>query len=198
MIEPHIGWPEQLAQLRRRVEELRARGRPPPLRGDAGWVALARVREGARPLLESIVTAYAGLCPSGFPVVEDNRIEGPGGSIGVRFGPRHALFIALEHEARRKPVEAKPAGLAGALGVRMKRMPGDPLPPRDPHQPLELVVLGLRWDDDRGWVEVRRRLDPRWDPRVLREHFAAYLSGLNYDIAAGLLAGDDGDQGDGG
>jgi hypothetical protein len=66
-------------------------------------------------------------------------------------------------------------------------MPGDPLPPRDPQEPLELVVLGLRWDDDRGWVEVRRRLDPRWDAHVLAEHLTAYLLGLNHDIAAGLL-----------
>jgi hypothetical protein len=34
---------------------------------------------------------------------------------------------------------------------------------------------------------VRRRLDPRWDAATLQEHLTAYLVGLNFDVAAGLL-----------
>jgi hypothetical protein len=187
MADSAAAWEAELAGLRRRVETLRAAvGRPEPLVGAAGRAALARVRREARPLFEAVARAYDGLCPSGFPVLEDNGIAGPGGSIGVRFSPKHVFFVALEHAKKRPPAEPGPARLAGALGVRLKRLPGQPLPPPDPHARFELVVLGLRWDDDRGWVEVRRPLDSRWDQTMLQDHLTAYLLGLNYDVAAGL------------
>ena len=62
----------------------------------------------------------------------------------------------------------KPAGLIGALGVTRKRLPGEPLPPPDPNLALELTVLALRWDELRGWVEVRRRSTRRGRRRPCR------------------------------
>ena len=63
-----------------------------------------------------------------------------------------------------------------------KRLPGEPLPPPDPDVALELTVLALRWDESRGWVEVRRPLDPAWTPETLQEHLTAYALGFNYDV----------------
>ena len=114
---------------------------------------------------------------------------GPGGSIGIRFTAWHAFQFALENARRRKPDQPKLKGLAGSLDIRMKRMPGDPLPPRDPNDRFELSVLALRWDLDRGWVEVRRVLPAAWTGELLEEHFGAYLTGFVNDAAAGLLAG---------
>src|ERR671922_299807 len=105
---------------------------------------------------------------------------------GAGLTPRPASSSARDQPKTPRPAEPGPAGLAGALGVRLKRLPGQPLPPPDPHARFELVVLGLRWDDDRGWVEVRRPLDSRWDQTMLQDHLTAYLLGLNYDVAAGL------------
>jgi hypothetical protein len=184
-------WAAQLAAFRRQVEAQQQKlGNAAPLVGEAGSAALARVRGEAHPLLEAVVGAYSGLCAPGFPVLEDNGIDGPGGSIGVRFSPHHAIYIALERVQAPKKAEPKPSGLAGALGVRLKRMPGQPLPPPDPHARYELVVLGLRWDDARGWVEVRRPLDPRWDAAMLQQHLCGYLLGFNFDIVAGLPGGE--------
>ena len=50
-------------------------------------------------------------------------------------------------------------------------------------------MLGLRWDEDRGWVEVRRPLPPRWDLAMLRDHLTAHLIGLNYDLLAPVSSG---------
>lgn len=137
-------------------------------------------------MLEIVATSYADLCPAGYPQVEDNEIEGAGGSIGIRFSAWHAFFLALQRAPRPKKTEPKPSGLAGALDIRMKRMPGDPLPPPDPNVRLELVTLGLRWDPERGWVEIRRVLPQAWKIFMVEEQFDAYLAGLNYDLAAGL------------
>ncbi|MGH2367726.1 MAG: hypothetical protein ACRDI2_05955, partial [Chloroflexota bacterium] len=190
MDSPTAPWEEQLATLRHRADDLRrSSGHPQPLRGPAGPAALARLREVIRPLLDGVAAAYEALCPPGYPSVEDNGIEGPGGSVGLRFSRWHAIFFALEHAPKKKAAEAKPAGLAGALGVVPKRLPGEPLPPPDPNAETELTVQLLRWDEGRGWVEVRRPLHPRWTLEMLQEHLVAYLIGLNYDLTAGLPAG---------
>ena len=52
-------------------------------------------------------------------------------------------------------------------------------------------MLALRWDEGRGWVEVRRPLHPRWRPETLQEHLVAYLLAFNYDVAAGALGADE-------
>ena len=52
-------------------------------------------------------------------------------------------------------------------------------------------MLALRWDEGRGWVEVRRPLHPRWSPETLQEHLVAYLLAFNYDVAAGALGADE-------
>jgi hypothetical protein len=118
--------------------------------------------------------------------MEDNGITGPGGSLGLRFSAWHAFHVAFENARKPKSEEPKPAGLAGALDIRVKRMPGDPLPPRDPQDRFELSVLALRWDADRGWVEVRRVLPAQWGPEMVAELLEAYLTGFAYDVAAGL------------
>jgi hypothetical protein len=184
-------WAAVLATLRRRVDALRRDGaRWRPLRGEAGPEALARLRREARPLLEAMGEAYRDLLPPGYPALDDNGIAGAGGSIGLRLSRWHAVFFALEHVKQKKAPPPKPAGLIGALGVTRKRLPGEPLPPPDPNVELELTVLSLRWDEARGWVEVRRPLDPAWTGQTLQEHLTAYALGFNYDVAAGLLGSD--------
>jgi hypothetical protein len=178
---------ERLAALRARAEALREVQRAgQPLRAEAGQQALAAARTAARPLLAAVVDAYHGLCPPGYPVVEDNRIEGAGGSIGVRFSRWHAFFVSLDNVRKRKPEEPKADAVARAAGVRLKRLPGEPLPPPDPNVTLELATQALRWDDDRGWVEMRHVLPSNWDPAMIEEHLAGYLIGLNYDLGAGI------------
>jgi len=185
------GWAGALATLRRRADALRRNGdRWRPLRGGDGPEALARVRREARPLLEALGEAYRDLLPPGYPALDDNGIAGAGGSIGLRLSRWHAVFFALEHVKRKQAAPPKPAGLIGALGVTRKRLPGEPLPPPDPNVALELTVLALRWDESRGWVEVRRPLDPAWTAETLQEHLTAYALGFNYDVAAGLLGSD--------
>jgi hypothetical protein len=185
-------WEAALARLQRRADALRqAEGPPPPLIGDAGPAALERLRATAGPLLEAVGGAYAGLCPPGYPALDDNGIPGPGGSIGLRLSRWHAVYFALEHRKKPRKAEPKPAGLAGALGVTRKRLPGEPLPPPDPNLEQELAVLALRWDEGRGWVEVRRPLHPSWSPETLQEHLVAYLLAFNYDVAAGALGADE-------
>jgi hypothetical protein len=181
-------WATEVSRLQRRAAELTAASGPwAPLRGPAGAEALARLREVARPLLAEVARAYADRCPQEYPRLEDNGIQGPGGSIGLRLSPWHAVFFALEHlPTKRKGSAPKPAGLAGALGLQPKRMPGDPLPPPDPHVALELAVLAMRWDEGRGWVELRRPLPAAWTPAMLQEHLTAYLIGFNFDLARGL------------
>ncbi len=148
-----------------------------------------RLRDEVQPLLASAAEAYRPLCLAGYPVLEDNGIEGPGGSFGLRFSAWHAFHCAFENAKKPKKNEPKPTGLAGALDIRVKRMPGDPLPPRDPNDRFELATLALRWDEDRGWVEVRRVLPERWTRDMIEELFAAYLAGFAYDVAAGLPTG---------
>jgi hypothetical protein len=184
-------WAAALAVLRRRADALRQDGdRWRPLKGEAGPAALAEVRAAARPLLVALGEAYRDLLPPGYPALDDNEIPGAGGSIGLRLSRWHAVFFALEHARKQKAPEPKPGGLIGALGVTRKRLPGEPLPPPDPNVELELAVLSLRWDDARGWVEVRRPLDPAWTAETLQEHLSAYVLGFNYDVAAGLLGSD--------
>src|SRR5688500_2025384 len=94
-------WEEALARLQRRAAALRqSEGAPPPLIGDAGPAALARLRGTAGPLLQAVASAYAGLCPPGYPAPDDNGIPGPGGSIGLRFSRWHAIYFALEHRKK--------------------------------------------------------------------------------------------------
>ena len=76
-------WEEALARLRRADALRQDEGPPPPLIGDAG-PALERLRATAGPLLQAVAGAYAGLCPPGYPALDDNGIPGPGGSTGLR------------------------------------------------------------------------------------------------------------------
>ena len=182
-----LQWQARLNRLRERAAQLLNDGAvPAQLPLDVAEREFARLREAVRPLLESTVTAYQALCPAGFPKIEDNGIPGPGGSLGIRFTVWHAFHVAFEHAKKPKSAEPKPTGLAGALDIRVKRMPGDPLPPRDPKDRFELSVLALRWDADRGWVEVRRVLPAAWSSDMVEELLAAYLAGFAYDVAAGL------------
>jgi hypothetical protein len=180
-----------LARLGDRLVELAATyAASAPLRGDSGRQELARARRLATPLLERVVASFAVHCPPGFPAIEDNGIDGPGGSIGVRFSRWHAFFLALEREP--KPRAARPApGEREDDDPPRKRLPGEPLPPPDPETSLELVTLSLRWDEARGWVEVRRALPAGWDEVMLEEHLAAYLVGLSYDLASGAAGATD-------
>lgn len=183
-MDDYTHWNGRLETLRQQAGTLTGgTGLCRPLTADAGRDALARLREMARSLFDDVLVAYGPFCPPEFPMLEDNGIPGPGGATGVRFSRWHAFFFALEHAGKRKP-PPKPPGLTGATGVPFKRMPGQPLPPPDPNVELTLVALSLRWDESRGWVEVRRRLPETWDVAVLSDHLAAYLSGLNYDLAA--------------
>jgi hypothetical protein len=185
-----LAWQGRLDALRARARALdHAGARPAQLPLDAARDGFDQLRAAARPLFEAAAAAYGDVCPAGYPSVEDNGIAGPGASLGVRFSPWHAYFVGFENARRPAKAEPKPAGLAGALDIRVRRMPGDPLPPRDPNDRFELTALGMRWDEDRGWVETRRVLPSPWTPDMLAELFEAYLAGFNYDVAAGLPAG---------
>jgi len=160
--------------------------KPARLPLDAAQLGYARLLAVARPLLIEAAGAFRDMCPPGYPAVEDNGIPGPGGSVGVRFSAWHAFHVAFENVKKPKKDEPKPAGLAGALDIRVRRMPGDPLPPRDRNDRFELATLALRWDEDRGWGEVRHVLPAAWTEEMVAAHFEAYLIGFCYDIAAGL------------
>ena len=184
-----LAWEERLTHRRSRADQLLAEdAKPAQLPLDAAEREFARLRQEVRPLLDATVTAYAALCPSDHPKIQDNGIPGPGGSLGVRFSIWHAFHVAFENARKPKSDDPKPTGLAGALDIRVKRMPGDPLPPRDPKDRFELSVLALRWDPDRGWVEVRRVLPAAWKIEMIAELLDAYLTGFAYDVAAGLPA----------
>lgn len=184
---PILSWEERLTRLRSRAGDLlAAAAAPAQLPLDAAQSGYARLRAETRPLLEATAAAYADLCPAGYPKLQDNEIPGPGGSLGLRFSAWHAFHVAFENARKPKKDEPKPTGLAGALDIRVKRMPGDPLPPRDPNDRFELSVQALRWDPDRGWVEVRRVLPALWTPEMIAELLDAYLTGFAYDVAAGL------------
>ena len=187
MGSPILAWEERLSHRRERANQLQQdSAAPAKLPLDAAEREFARLRAEVRPLLDATVSAYAPLCPPDYPKIEDNGIPGPGGSLGIRFSIWHAFHVAFEHAKKPKSDEPKPTGLAGALDIRVKRMPGDPLPPRDPKDRFELSVLSLRWDPDRGWVEVRRVLPAQWTVEMVAELLDAYLAGLAYDVAAGL------------
>ncbi len=179
-------WEEQLAGLRRRMEVLRDSGpMPDPLQREQGDVLYGQLREQARGLFEAMVAAYRGLCPEGYPLIDDNGITGTGGAIGIRFDVHHAFFFTYERVKikQKKTKEEELQGLAGALGlVPRKRMPGDPLPRPKPSDPVRLAMIALRWDEHSGWQEAHRPLDPRWDEALLREHLAAFLVGIGYDL----------------
>ena len=182
-----LAWEQRLGALRARADALRsAHAAPARLTHDEAVRQFPLLRDAARPLFDDAARVYADLCPHDYPTIEDNGILGPGGSLGLRFSAWHAFHVALENARKPKSEEPKPKGLAGALDIRVKRMPGDPLPPRDPNDRFELAVLALRWDPDRGWVEVRRVLPAAWDVAMVAELFDLYLAGFAYDVAAGL------------
>ncbi|HET7771688.1 MAG TPA: hypothetical protein VFN74_23145 [Chloroflexota bacterium] len=184
-----LAWTERLARLRDRAVALqRDAAVPAQLPLESAEREFARLRAATRPLLEATAAAFEPLTPAGYPRIEDNGIPGPGGSLGLRFSVWHAFHVAFEHAKKPRSDEPKPTGLAGALDIRVKRMPGDPLPPRDPQERFELSIQALRWDADRGWVEVRRVLPERWTTEMLAEQLEAYLAGFAYDVAAGLPA----------
>jgi hypothetical protein len=179
-----LPWGEELAALRRRAEVLRRAGpMPDPITREEGERLFARLRESVRTLLEATVEAYRGQCPEGYPLVDDNQIPGTGGAIGVRFDEHHSFFFTFERVARKQKKDKERAGSAGAPETApKKRMPGDPLPPPDPDEPVRLAMIALRYDEHSGWQETHRPLDPRWDEQLLREHLAAYLVGVGYDL----------------
>ncbi len=181
-----LTWTEELAALRRRALALQTAGpMPDPLRRQDGEASFARLRAVALALFEATIHAYRGICPAGYPVIDDNEIAGTGGAVGIRFSEHHSFFFALERVAppkkketadevrRRQAIEESPP---------RKRMPGDPLPPPNPDEPVRLAMIALRYDERSGWAEVHRPLDPRWDQQLLREHLAAYLVGVGYDV----------------
>src|SRR5438874_6731988 len=102
-----------------------------PITRRAGEDHFARLRDTARDLLAAIVDAYRGLCPDGYPVVDDNQITGTGGAIGIRFDEHHSFFFTFERVKRkqRKLKEELPGAAGGQGTAPRKRMPGDPLPP---------------------------------------------------------------------
>lgn len=182
-----LTWQARLQTLRERTDALiSSQAKPGSLPLDVAEAGFASLLAVARPLLEEAASAFRDVCPPGYPSVEDNAIPGPGGSVGVRFSAWHAFHIAFENVKKPKKAGPKPAGLAGALNIRVRRMPGDPLPPRDQNDRFELALLALRWDEGRGWVEVRRVLPAAWTEEMVAELFVAYLIGFSYDVAAGL------------
>ena len=182
--EMSLSWHEQLAALRQRMVTLRDAGPlPDPITRAEGERNYARLRDTARELFAATVTAYRGLCAGGYPVIDDNEIPGTGGAIGIRFDEHHSFFFTFERVRRKKKLAKEESGALGPHGeVPRKRMPGDPLPPTDPDEPVRLAMLALRWDEYSGWQESHRPLDPRWDEELLREHLAAYLVGVGYDL----------------
>ena len=176
-------WPQELAAIRQRADALRAAGAlPDPLRRAEGEASFARLREIARALFSQTIEAFQDLCPAGYPAIDDNDIAGTGGAVGIRFDEHHSFFFALERVKVKTKSEGAPKGLSSRSEPVRKRMPGDPLPPVNPDEPVRLAMTALRWDEQTGWSEMRRVLDPRWDERLLREHLAAYLTGVIYDL----------------
>jgi len=179
-------WSDELGALRRRAEALRATGpMPDPLPRAEGEANYARLREAARTLFQATVDAYCDLCPDGYPLIDDNGIAGTGGAIGIRFDEHHSFFFSFERvqTKKRKGRVSEQDRRVEALGeVPRKRMPGDPIPEADPSEPVRLAMIALRYGERSGWQETHRPLDPRWDQRLLREHLAAYLVGVGYDL----------------
>ncbi len=159
-----------------------------------GARALADVREHVGPRLRDAVSIIDRYCPTGYPVFEDNGIPGPGGSVGVRLSAWHSLFFALEADRPPPARHVPPVGVlpGDPYEVKPRRMPGGPLPPPDMDAPVTLVCLILRYDPARGWVELRRRLDPRWDGELIDDHVVPCLIGFAHDAVARHVAGRDG------
>lgn len=185
----------ELVRASVRVAAIVARYRTPQVltRRD-GEKALAEVRARVGPRLRDAVSIVDRYCPTGYPVFEDNGIPGPGGAVGVRLSAWHSLFFALEAD---RPPPARHVPPVGVLPgepyeVKPRRMPGGPLPPPDMNAPVTLVCLTLRYDPDRGWVELRRRLDPRWDDDLIDDHVVPCLVGFAHDAMARHVAGRDG------
>jgi hypothetical protein len=179
-------WSDELAELRGRAEALRATGpMPDPLPRAEGEANYARLREAAQALFQATVAAYRDLCPGDYPLIDDNGIPGTGGAIGIRFDEHHSFFFTFERVKARSKKDGqderfRQASTPGA--VPRKRMPGDPLPEADPSEPVRLAMIALRYGEHSGWQETHRALDPRWDERLLREHLAAFLVGIGYDL----------------
>jgi hypothetical protein len=159
-----------------------------------GEVAFSELRAAAARRLGETVPMVQRLCPPGYPAYEDNGITGPGGAIGVRLSAWHAIFFALEHVRLKTTRHEPPLGVlpGEAFEVKPRRLPGGPIPPPDMDAPVTLACLTLRYDPDRGWVEVRRRIDPRWDLDVIDDHVLPCLVGFAHDATFGHLAGRDG------
>ena len=167
---------------------------PVTLRRREGEVAYGELRAAAVQRLHEAVPMVERLCPPGYPVYEDNGIAGPGGAVGVRLSAWHAIFFAIEHVRLKSSRHETPLGVlpGEAFEVKPRRLPGGPIPPPDMDAPVTLVCLTLRYDPDRGWVEVRRRIDPRWTAEVIDDHLLPCLVGFAHDAACGHLAGRDG------
>lgn len=178
---------------RARVEAIRNQlGAPvPSLTRRQGEGAYAALRTVAALRLRECVPLVADLCPPGYPAFEDNGIDGPGGAVGVRLSAWHAIFFALENVRRRTTRHETPPGLLPGepYEVKPRRLPGGPIPAPDMEAPVTLACLILRYDPDRGWVEVRRRIDPRWDLAVIDDHLMPSLVGFAHDAMAGHVAG---------
>jgi hypothetical protein len=185
-------WSVELAELWRRADTLRATGpMPDPLSRADGEANYARLREAARTLFEATLVAYRDLCPGDYPLIDDNGIPSTGGAIGIRFDEHHSFFFAFERvktRARKNDQDERFRQTSTASVVPRKRMPGDPLPDVDPTEPVRLAMIALRYGEHSGWQETHRALDPRWDERLLREHLAAYLVGVGYDLTVAARA----------
>ena len=180
---------------RKRVAAIRTGyASPATLARRDGEAAYAALRAAAVKRLGETVPMIESLCPSGYPAFEDNGISGPGGAVGVRLSAWHAIFFALEHVRLKTSRHAPPLGVlpGESFEVKPRRLPGGPIPPPDMDAPVTLACLTLRYDPDRGWVEVRRRIDPRWDADVIDDHLLPCLVGFAHDAASGHLAGRDG------
>ena len=184
---------ETLARIR--VEAIRTGyATPVTLARRDGEMAFAALRAAAAKRLSETVPMVGPLCPPGYPVFEDNGIFGPGGAVGVRLSAWHAIFFALEHVRLKTTRHVTPLGVlpGESFEVKPRRLPGGPIPPPDMDAPVTLACLSLRYDPDRGWVEVRRRIDPRWDVDVIDDYLLPCLVGFAHDAASGHLAGRDG------
>lgn len=181
-----------LGDTRPRVRAIVDRYRvPTTLTRREGEEEFARLRERVVVRLAQGAQTVAHLCPSGYPAHEDNGIAGPGGAVGVRLSAWHALFFTLEHVRIKTTKHAVPLGVlpGETFEVKPRRMPGGPLPPPDMEAPVTLAFLQLRYDPDRGWVELRRRIDRRWDDELLSDHLLPCFIGFAHDAMSGHLAG---------
>lgn len=187
--------PTAQALARARVVAIRtAYASPATLARRDGEAAFAALRAAATRRLRETVPMVEALCPAGYPAYEDNGIAGPGGAVGVRLSAWHAIFFAIEHVRLKTARHAPPLGVLPGepFEVKPRRLPGGPIPPPDMDAPVMLACLTLRYDPDRGWVEVRRRIDPRWDGAVIDDHLLPCLVGFAHDAASGHVAGRDG------